>query len=128
MVGWFAPTTMQRTPAMPIGLALALALLEGEAAAIAWSVGIAAFVYLETRDHARDWVVKSTYWAMVAAWTVSAFIADQEGGVFIEVGGSPVSNAFVLGLILLPILILLGMWSESRGSTTSRGSCVCRRT
>ena len=67
---------------MPIGLALALALLEGEAAAIAWSVGIAAFVYLETRDHARDWVVKSTYWAMVAAWTVSAFIADQEGGGF----------------------------------------------
>ena len=80
LVGWFAPTTMQRTPAMPIGLALALALLEGEAAAIAWSVGIAAFVYLETRDHARDWVVKSTYWAMVAAWTVSAFIADQEEG------------------------------------------------
>lgn len=123
LVGWFAPTTMQRTPAMPIGLALALALLEGEAAAIAWSVGIAAFVYLETRDHARDWVVKSTYWAMVAAWTVSAFIADQEGGVFIEVGGSPVSNAFVLGLILLPILILLGMWSESRGRfSSSEGS------
>ena len=58
---------------MPIGLALALALLEAEAAMIAWSVGIGAFVYLETRKHARDWVVRSTYWAMVAAWTVSAF-------------------------------------------------------
>ena len=46
LVGWFAPTTMQRTPAMPIGLALALALLEAEAAMIAWSVGIGAFVYL----------------------------------------------------------------------------------
>ena len=120
LVGWFAPTTMQRTPAMPIGLALALALLEAEAAMIAWSVGIGAFVYLETRKHARDWVVRSTYWAMVAAWTVSAFIADQEGGVFIQVGGSSFSNAFVLGLILLPILVLLGIWSESRGRFASR--------
>ena len=39
LVGWFAPTTMQRTPAMPIGLALALSLLEAEAVSIAWVVG-----------------------------------------------------------------------------------------
>ena len=106
---------------MPIGLALALALLEGEAAAIAWSVGIAAFVYLETRDHARDWVVKSTYWARPLDGV--RIHRGPGGGVFIEVGGSPVSNAFVMGLILLPILILLGMWSESRGRfSSSEGS------
>ena len=56
LVGWFAPTTMQRTPAMPVGLALALALLSDEAAMVAWFVGLSAFAYLETHPLARDWV------------------------------------------------------------------------
>ncbi len=119
LIGWFAPTTMQRTPAMPIGLALALALLESEGALMAWAVGIAAFVYLETRDHARDWVVRSTYYAMITAWTISAIIANQNGGIFIEIGEYSFSNAFVLGLILLPVLVALGLWSESRGRFVS---------
>ena len=113
LVGWFAPTTMQRTPAMPIGLALALSLLEAEAALIAWVVGIAAFVYLETRDHARDWVVRSTYWAMMFAWFISAVIASEQGGLFLDFAGIQISNANALGLGLLPVMIGLGVWSES---------------
>jgi hypothetical protein len=125
LVGWFAPTTMQRTPAMPIGLALALSLLEAEAALIAWVVGIGAFVYLETRDHARDWVVRSTYWAMIVAWFISAAIASSQGGVFLDIGGVEISNAHGLGLGLLPVLIGLGIWSESRGRfNSSSGSSV----
>ena len=125
LVGWFAPTTMQRTPAMPIGLALALSLLEAEAALIAWTVGIAAFVYLETRDHARDWVVRSTYWAMIVAWFISAAIASSEGGTFLDIGGVEISNAHALGLGLLPVLIGLGIWSESRGRfNSSSGSSI----
>ena len=125
LVGWFAPTTMQRTPAMPIGLALALSLLEAEAALIAWTVGIAAFVYLETRDHARDWVVRSTYWAMIIAWFISAAIASSEGGTFLDIGGVEISNAHALGLGLLPVLIGLGIWSESRGRfNSSSGSSI----
>ena len=125
LVGWFAPTTMQRTPAMPIGLALALSLLEAEAALIAWVVGIGAFVYLETRDHARDWVVRSTYWAMVVAWFISAAIASSQGGVFLDIGSIEISNAHALGLGLLPVLIVLGIWSESRGRfNSSSGSSV----
>ena len=125
LVGWFAPTTMQRTPAMPIGLALALSLLEAEAALIAWVVGIGAFVYLETRDHARDWVVRSTYWAMIVAWFISAAIASSQGGVFLDIGGVEISNAHALGLGLLPVLIGLGIWSESRGRfNSSSGSSI----
>ena len=125
LVGWFAPTTMQRTPAMPIGLALALSLLEAEAALIAWVVGIGAFVYLETRDHARDWVVRSTYWAMIVAWFISAAIASSQGGVFLDIGSLEISNAHALGLGLLPVLIGLGIWSESRGRfNSSSGSSV----
>lgn len=125
LAGWFAPTTMQRTPAMPIGLALALSLLEAEAALIAWVVGIGAFVYLETRDHARDWVVRSTYWAMITAWFISAAIASSQGGVFLDIGGVEISNAHALGLGLLPVLIGLGIWSESRGRfNSSSGSSV----
>ena len=125
LVGWFAPTTMQRTPAMPIGLALALSLLEAEAALIAWAVGIVAFVYLETRDHARDWVVRSTYWAMIVAWFISAAIASSEGGIFLDIGGVEISNAHALGMGLLPVLIGLGVWSESRGRfNSSSGSSI----
>ena len=125
LVGWFAPTTMQRTPAMPIGLALALSLLEAEAALIAWVVGIAAFVYLETRDHARDWVVRSTYWAMIFAWFISAVIASEQGGLFLDFAGVQISNANALGLGLLPVMIGLGVWSESRGRfNSSSGSSI----
>ena len=68
---------------MPIGLALALSLLEAEAAR-RWVVGIARFACLpETRDHARDWVVRSTYWAMIFAWFISAVIASEQGGLFL---------------------------------------------
>jgi len=110
---------------MPIGLALALSLLEAEAALIAWVVGIGAFVYLETRDHARDWVVRSTYWAMVVAWFISAAIASSQGGVFLDIGSIEISNAHALGLGLLPVLIVLGIWSESRGRfNSSSGSSV----
>ena len=45
LVGWFAPTYMVRTPAMPIALALSLTLLSSEAALIGWFVAIIAVSY-----------------------------------------------------------------------------------
>ena len=116
LVGWFAPTTMQRTPAMPVGLALALALLSDEAAMVAWFVGVSAFVYLETHPQARDWVVRSTYVAMVASWTVSSFIgADDTNGNILEVGGLNLSVIDGLSLVLFPAVLALGIWAQSRG-------------
>ena len=115
LVGWFAPTTMQRTPAMPVGLALALALLNEEAALVAWFVGLSAFVYLETHPLARDWVVRATYVAMVASWTVSSFIgAGQTDGNLIEIGGFSLGVIDGLTLVLFPALLALGVWAQSR--------------
>ena len=115
LVGWFAPTTMQRTPAMPVGLALALALLSDEAAMVAWSVGILAFVYLETRPQARDWVVRATYIAMVASWTVSSFIGTGKEGNILEFGSFELGIVDGLSLVLFPSLLALGIWAQSRG-------------
>ena len=115
LVGWFAPTTMQRTPAMPVGLALALALLADEAAMVAWFVGCSAFVYLETHPLARDWVVRATYVAMVASWTVSSFIGATSDGNILEVGGLTLSNVDGLSLVLFPAILALGIWAQFRG-------------
>lgn len=115
LVGWFAPTTMQRTPAMPVGLALALALLSDEAAMVAWFVGVSAFVYLETRPQARDWVVRATYVAMVVSWTVSSFIGANEEGNILEVGGFTLSVIDGLSLVLFPAVLALGIWAQIRG-------------
>ncbi len=116
LVGWFAPTTMQRTPAMPVGLALALALLSDEAAMVAWFVGVSAFVYLETHPQARDWVVRATYVAMVASWTVSSFIgAGEPEGNILEVGGLTLGVIDGLSLLLFPAVLALGIWAQSRG-------------
>ena len=116
LVGWFAPTTMQRTPAMPVGLALALALLSDEAAMVAWFVGVSAFVYLETHPQARDWVVRATYVAMVASWTVSSFIgAGETEANFLEVGGLTIGVIDGLSLLLFPTVLALGIWAQSRG-------------
>ena len=119
LVGWFAPTTMQRTPAMPVGLALALALLSDEAAMVAWFVGVSAFVYLETHPQARDWVVRATYVAMVASWTVSSFIGAGEGGNILEVGGFTLSVIDGISLVLFPAVLFLGIWAKSRGRLRS---------
>jgi len=115
LVGWFAPTTMQRTPAMPVGLALALALLSDEAAMVAWFVGISAFVYLETRPQARDWVVRATYVAMVVSWTVSSFIGATRDGNILEIGGFSLSTVDGLSLVLFPAVLALGLWAQFRG-------------
>jgi len=116
LVGWFAPTTMQRTPAMPVGLALALALLSDEAAMVAWFVGVSAFVYLETHPQARDWVVRATYVAMVVSWTVSSFIgAGETEANILEVGGLTIGVIDGLSLLLFPAVLALGIWAQSRG-------------
>jgi hypothetical protein len=115
LVGWFAPTTMQRTPAMPVGLALALALLSDEAAMVAWLVGISAFVYLETRPQARDWVVRATYVAMVVSWTVSSFIGASRDGNILEIGGFSLGIVDGLSLVLFPALLAIGIWAQLRG-------------
>ena len=136
LVGWFAPTTMQRTPAMPIGLALALALLVDEAALVAWAVGIAAFIYLETRPHARDWVVRFTFFAMIASWWISAFVTgsneldnwsctDLPGGgeicrysdpyIIAKIGDFSLEAVQASSLLLFPALLILGMWAQHRG-------------
>tara|TARA_Y100000766_G_scaffold256780_1_gene243826 strand:- start:886 stop:3774 length:2889 start_codon:yes stop_codon:yes gene_type:complete len=115
LVGWFAPTTMQRTPAMPVGLALALALLSDEAAMVAWVVGICAFVYLETRPQARDWVVRATYVAMVVSWTVSSFIGAGRDGNILELGSFELSIIDGISLVIFPSLLALGIWAQWRG-------------
>lgn len=115
LVGWFAPTTMQRTPAMPVGLALALALLSDEAAMIAWIVGVSAFVYLETRPQARDWVVRATYVAMVISWTVSSFIGAGRDSNILEIGGFSLHVVDGLSLVLFPAVLALGVWAQIRG-------------
>jgi len=115
LVGWFAPTTMQRTPAMPVGLALALALLSDEAAMIAWFVGISAFTYLETRPQARDWVVRATYVAMVISWSVSSFIGASRDGNILEIGSLSLHIVDGLSLVLFPAILTLGLWAQFRG-------------
>ena len=115
LVGWFAPTTMQRTPAMPVGLALALALLSDEAAMVAWFVGISAFVYLETRPQARAWVVRATYVAMVVSWAVSSFIGASREGNILEIGGFSLGIVDGLSLVLFPAVLALGIWAQLRG-------------
>ena len=118
LVGWFAPTTMQRTPAMPIGLALALALLADEAALVGWAVGIAAFTYLETRPQARDWVVRLTYCAMMASWFISsASLASKDARheVLATSGEFSLTLLQAWSFLLLPTLLLLGFWAQRRG-------------
>ena len=115
LVGWFAPTYMQRTPAMPVGLALALALLVDEAALIGWTVGIAAFVYLETRPQARDWVVRLTFVAMVASWWLSAAIGSANERVLASFGGYSLSSVEGSAYFLFPVLLILGTWAQKRG-------------
>ena len=115
LVGWFAPTTMQRTPAMPVGLALALALLADEAALIGWAVGIAAFAYLETRPQARDWVVRATYLAMIASWWVSAAIGSSYERTLATFGEYSLSSVEGSAYLLFPMLLVLGMWAQRRG-------------
>ena len=115
LVGWFAPTTMQRTPAMPVGLALALALLADEAALIGWAVGIAAFVYLETRPQARDWVVRATYLAMIASWWVSAALGSEMQLTLATFGEYSLSSVAGSAYLLFPMLLILGMWAQRRG-------------
>jgi len=115
LVGWFAPTTMQRTPAMPVGLALALALLTDEAAMIAWFVGISAFVYLETRPQARDWVVRATYVAMVISLSISSFIGASRDGNILEIGNFSLGIVDGISLVLFPAVLAIGLWAQHRG-------------
>ena len=108
LVGWFGPTYMQRTPAMPIGLALALALLQAEASAVAWSVAFLAFIYLATRDHARTWVITWTFVAMIASWWFSALdVNANHQPMFGFVGIEVIDFVYY---ILFPGLIGLGIW------------------
>ncbi|MEC9090253.1 MAG: hypothetical protein VYC11_02670, partial [Candidatus Thermoplasmatota archaeon] len=109
LVGWFGPTYMQRTPAMPIGLALALALLQGEAAAVAWLVAFLAFIYLATRDHARTWVITWTFIAMVASWWFSS-LGEYSGNLAPLFGSLEIDIMDLVHYVLFPGLIALGIW------------------
>lgn len=111
LVGWFGSTYMQRTPAMPIGLALAIAMLQGEGSAIAWMVGILAFVYLATREHARDWVVIGTFIALTAAWWFGSLIGGNSTDILF--GSVEAGDLLLYGLF--PILIVLAIWQTSEG-------------
>ncbi|MFL2977158.1 MAG: hypothetical protein ACJZ49_06405 [Candidatus Thalassarchaeaceae archaeon] len=111
LVGWFGSTYMQRTPAMPIGLALAIAMLHGEGSAIAWCVGIVAFVYLATRDHARDWVVMGTFAALAASWWFSSLIVGDSSDTLF--GAIEASDLLFYGIF--PILVILSIWQTSEG-------------
>ena len=108
LVGWFGPTYMQRTPAMPIGLALALAMLQGEAAAVAWSVAFLAFIYLATRDHARTWVITWTFIAMVASWWFSSL--GEYANLEPLFGSLEIDIIDLVHYVLFPGLIALGIW------------------
>ena len=111
LVGWFGSTYMQRTPAMPIGLALAIAMLHGEGSAIAWCVGIVAFGYLATRDHARNWVVTGTFVALAASWWFSSIIVIRTSSTLF---GAIEASDFLL-YIIFPILVILSIWQTSEG-------------
>jgi len=115
LIGWFAPTAMLRTPAMPIALPLSLILLSSEAALIGWFVGIIAFIYLETREQARDWVVRSTYAATVAAWWITSVIGIENEMDFFSVGNYALDSTTGSSFILFPIILALGFWGQSRG-------------
>ena len=115
LVGWFGSTYMQRTPAMPIGLALAIAMLQGEGSAIAWFVGILAFVYLATRDHARDWVVIGTFCALAASWWFGASIVSESSGLLF---GALEAGDLIL-YVIFPILVALAIWQTSEGRFNS---------
>ena len=109
LVGWFGSTYMQRTPAMPIGLALAIAMLQGEGSAIAWLVGAVAFVYLSTRDHARDWVVIGTFVALAASWWFGAGMAANATDLLFGV----VEAGDLLLYGIFPLLVVLGIWQHT---------------
>lgn len=115
LIGWFAPTAMLRTPAMPIALPLALILLSSEAALIGWFVGIIAFIYLETREQARDWVVRSTYAATVIAWWITIIIGSENEMDFFSVGNYALDATTGSMFILFPIILAMGFWGQSRG-------------
>ena len=115
LVGWFAPTYMVRTPAMPIALALSLTLLSSEAALIGWFVAIIAFVYLETREQARDWVVKSTYAAMIFAWWISSIIGEISELDLISIGSFTLDYNTGSTFLLFPLLLGLSYWGFVRG-------------
>ena len=115
LVGWFAPTYMLRTPAMPIALAFSLTLLSSEAALIGWLVAIIAFIYLETREQARDWVVKSTFATMIFAWWVSSIIGVVTDSDLISIGEFTLDYTTGSTFLLFPILLGLSYWGYSRG-------------
>ena len=115
LIGWFAPTAMLRTPAMPIGLALSLTLLSAEASLIGWFIGFLAFIYLETREQARDWVVKATYFAMIIAWLISSVIGVENEIDLINIGDFTLDSTTASSLILFPLILALGYWGQSRG-------------
>lgn len=115
LVGWFAPTYMLRTPAMPIALAFSLTLLSSEAALIGWLVAIIAFIYLETREQARDWVVKSTFATMIFAWWVSSVIGVNTDSDLISIGEFTLDYTTGSTFLLFPILLGLSYWGYSRG-------------
>lgn len=115
LIGWFAPTAMLRTPAMPIALPLSLILLSSEAALIGWFVGIAAFIYLETREQARDWVVRSTYAATVIAWWITFVIGSENEMDFFSIGNYALDATTSSMFILFPIILAMGFWGQRRG-------------
>jgi hypothetical protein len=115
LIGWFAPTAMLRTPAMPIALPLSLILLTSEAALIGWFVGIIAFIYLETREQARDWVVTSTYAATVIAWWITIIIGSENEMNFFSIGNYSLDATTGSMFILFPIILAMGFWGQSRG-------------
>ena len=71
-------------------------------------VGICAFVYLETRPQARDWVVRATYVAMVASWTVSSFIGAGREGNILEFESLKLGIVDGISLVIFPSLLALG--------------------
>ena len=116
LVGWFVPTAMVRTPAMPIALALSLALLSNQAALIGWLIGICAFIYLETRPQARSWVVRFTYIAMLISWYISGTIGAEQDSILLSFNNFSLDAVTCSSLVLFPILLIIGFWGEKRGA------------
>ncbi len=118
LIGWFVPTAMVRTPAMPIALGLSLALLSDEAAILGWFVGIIAFIYLATRPQARSWVIRSTYAAMILSWYISSAIGAELQIDLFTFYDFTVDSISVSSMVLFPILLLIGIWGEKKGILT----------
>ena len=99
---------------MPVGLALALALLSDEAALVRLGGRNLCIRIPGDPSTGKRLVVRATYVAMVASWTVSSFIGAGRDGNILEFESFKLGNRRNLPSDILSLLAL-GIWAQWRG-------------